>query len=850
MNNEDLRQKLIKNLPPITHVLVIEDNNSRQTIVLEEANYSLGRDPQNSIVISSKKVSRFHATFLKRKNPYNNNFSYWILDGDLQGNRSTNGIFINNKRCLFQELKHEDLIKLGDEIQASYYIISNMSDLILLKSGDFQNQRKQHSLLSKDPSLEQAKQQTLIIPEEDLEQQEKGEPQEFGEEKISKLASFPELSPNPIIELDWQGNITYLNPAASNKFKELQAGNLNHPLLVGLIQNTQNYGAYHNLFVREVRIGKQVLEQYIHYLAEQKLIRTYVFDFTKRKQLETQLKESERRYRAVISNTKEGIFLVDTTDKRILEANNAVGDLLGYSLDEIHSLSLYDIVTLDRDLLQQELTNFLELNQNFVRELTYRKKDNSLLKLEASISLINYGDQQIFCFILSPIKRINSQETVGQNQGLYDLITGLPNQNLLVEQLSTAIANSQRNPTLICIIFLELESLQNAQNTINQSTLLEGFAKRLRTCLRSGDTVARWEDNQFVVLLPQVLKIKDIGKISVRILSALKPPFFIDRQKIYVETSMGIAVYPDDGEDAHILLTNAKNTLTKNKNKGTNKSRFYNQQIHLKVERLLRLEKLLFQALEHQEFRLHYQPQINIKTKQITAIEALLRWQHPELGLIPPEQFIPLAEETSLIVPIGEWVLDIACSQNRTWQKNRQKKGREFLPITVNLSSQQFKQPNLVALIKRILEKTELLPNLLELEITETTIMEDLKIASKTLAELNELGVGICLDDFGSGVSAVGYLKHFKFHTLKIAQSVVQNLPQNSKDVALVSALITLANSFALRVVAEGVETQEQLQLLSSIGCEQIQGNLFTQSLRMEEATNFWENPRYKFEIT
>ncbi len=845
MNNQDIKKAFIKNLQTVKHVLVIEDINSRQTILLEEDSYSLGRDTRNSIVISSKKVSRFHATFLKRADTQRNTFSYWILDGDLHGNRSRNGILVNEKRCLVQELKHEDVIKLGLEVQASYYIISSMSDLKLLKSGDFVKKNNQQLLQPRERSRQLIDQQTIIIPEPSLEE-EKENSKEFDNSELTKLASFPELSPNPIIELDWEGNITYLNAAASNKFKKLQQSKNNHPLLVGLIKNAQNYGSSNNLFVREVKIGEQVFEQYIHYLAEKKLIRSYIFDFTKRKQLEAQLKESEQRYRAVISQTKEGIFWVDVNSKRILEANNAFRDLLGYSLDEIHSLSLYDIVNLEHKILDGELANFLQLNHNFVKELTYRKKNGSLINLKANVSLINYGDQKIFCFTLNQINGTNFQDEVIEQQGLYDLRTGLPNQSLFVEQLYTAIANSQRNQTLVSVIFLELDSLQSEDNPLNytlQSSLLEEFAKRLKSCLRSGDTVAVWEDNLFTVLLPQLSKTKDIGKISVRVLEALKQPFIIEQQKIHVKIYMGIAVYQYDAKEPQTLLTKAKNALQESKRKGSSNYQFYNQKIYQESERLLHLEKLLDHALERQEFLLNYQPQINFKNQQITGIEALLRWQHPQLGAVAPEQFIPLAEETGLIVSIGEWVLDTACNQHRTWQKN----GIEVPPLTVNLSSQQFKQPNLIALIKRILEKTELEPELLELEITETTIMEDLELASKTLAELNDLGVGICLDDFGIGVTAIGYLKQFNFQTLKIDLSVVQNLQQNPKNVAIISALIDLGNSFDFRVVAEGVETEEQLQLLSGINCEQMQGNLFTQPLNTEDATNFWKNHNHDF---
>jgi diguanylate cyclase (GGDEF)-like protein/PAS domain S-box-containing protein len=841
MTNQDSKATFNKQLEQNTHLLVIDDQESKQTILLEDANYSLGRDPRNSIVINSKKVSRFHATFLKRSDARKKTFSYWILDGDLQGNRSTNGIFVNEKRCLVQELKNGDQIKLGYEVEATYIVVSNVSELMALKLEDLQQLKSKQTENIEQPkvSRESINKQTLVISEGNIEKEDSTNLE------LTKLASFPELSPNPIMELDWKGNITYLNPAAKSKFKELTltSSPLDHPLVNGLLKSSKSHGSNNNLFVREVKIGEQIFEQYIHYLASKKLIRCYIFDFTKRKQLEAQLKESQQRYQAVINQTKEGIFLLDSTEEKIIEANAAFCDLLGYNIDEIYSVTLGEILPLDRLVLQTKLDEFVE-QKNSVTELNFRHKNGSSLKLEASVNTVNYGDQKIFCFTLGPLTRNNSQITVIQNeQGLYDLVTGLPNRNLFMEQLLNAIANNKRSQGLLSLICLELEQTGSISPISYdlKTNLLEGFAKRLRTCLRSGDTVARWEDNQFAVLLPQVRSIKDVGKIAARIKDALQPPFFLEKQKIYLRTSMGIVICEEDGTEAEILLKNAQKTLERSKEKSQNNFLFYNQQTQKTIERLLKLEKLLYHALERQEFLLYYQPQVNIKTKEITGIEALLRWQHPELGRISPQQFIPLAEETGLIIPIGEWVIDTACWQNKMWLQN----GITPVPITVNISKQQFKQPNLVGLVKNIIEKTGLKPNLLELEITEKVVMEDSDVAVKILNQLNELGVCISLDDFGSGVSGVGLLKQFKFHTLKLDRAVVKNLESSDQDLAIVSALITLGKNFGLRVIAEGVENQVQLELLSNLGCEEIQGNLFTEPLSREDATNFLGNPSY-----
>lgn len=843
MNNDFVKTTLNKDLQPFSHVLVLEDENSRQTIILEEANYSIGRDPRNKISLASKKVSRFHATLLRRTDTKNRSFSYWLLDGDLQGNRSTNGIFINEKRCLVQELKHEDIIRLGFEIQASYYILNNLSDLALLQSGDFKQSQQSQEIIQegKISNPTQNMKQTLVISEANVEV-ESEDSTSFENSDISKLASFPELSPNPIIEMNWQGKITYLNPSAITKFPELR-NNLspdNHPLLLGLIKNIENHGKNNKLFVREVTINNQVFEQYIHYLSDKQLIRSYVFDFTKRKVLETQLEESEKRYKAFISQTKEGIFLVDANNKKILEANNALGDLLGYSLEEIYSLKLYDLIDLNTASLDEQIDFILKSKKdnNIIKQFNYQSKNKLLVELESNITWINYGDQTILSFAVRPAKKNIHQETFIQEQGLYDLETGLPNRQLFMEQLSTAIANSRRNQGLLCIIFVELEILQENKKTLAYhltSSILDGFAKRLRSSLRSGDTVAHWETYQFVCLLPVVRSIKDIGKVSNRMLNCLKPPFFLDNQKIHIKTSMGIGVKDQEIITSEALLNQGQTALQKSQESGSNNYKFFDQKIQLEVERLLRIEKLLAHALERHEFTLYYQPQVSVTLQKITGIEALIRWDHPDLGKVTPDQFIPLAEETGLIVFIGEWVMETACVQRKKWDDDT----LIDQPVCINISTQQFHQPNFTTMVSNILTKTGLNPDLLELEITEKTIASDIELVSKTLKELNELGVRIALDDFGTGAVALGYLKQFQFSTLKIDRPVIQSFITDSQEKAMIKVLIAMAESLNLRVVAEGVEIKAQVEELAKLGCDQIQGNWLTPALNSEDINKF-----------
>ncbi len=853
MNSDHTKTTLQKDLQPITHVLVLEDDSSRRTIILEEANYSIGRDPRNKIVLSSKKVSRFHATLLRRTDTKNRSFSYWLLDGDLQGNRSTNGIFINEKRCLVQELKHEDSVRFGFEVQAKYYVLNSVDDLSSLQSGDFQKARDSEDSTGdlKTPANakktvekvnKQINKQTLVISEANLESERNNQQ----DSEIAKLASFPELSPNPIIELDWNGNITYLNPSAVNKFPELKNNaELNsHPLLLGLIENISTHGKNNKLFVREIQIKDQIFEQYLHYLSDKRLIRSYIFDFTKRKALENQLEESQQRYRAFISQTKEGVFLVDANTKKILEANNALADLLGYSLEEVYSLKLYDLIDLSTAVLDEQVDFILKSKKDkgVVRKFAYCSKNRLPIELESNIIWISYGDQVILSFTVRPVNKNVDQQTYIQEEGLYDLATGLPNRQLFLEQLKTAIANHRRQKGILCIIFLELEILEDGKDTLGynlKSAILDGFAKRLRASLRGGDTVAHWESSQFICLLPHVRSDQDVGRICTRMLDSLKPPFFLDNQKIHTKIAIGIALKETEEKTVETIFNQSQTALLKSKETGKNNFKFFEQQKQEKVERFLRIEKLLTHALVRKEFTLQYHPQVAIDLGRITGIEALIRWNHPDLGRVTPDQFIPMAEETGLIVDIGEWVLETACRQRIAWQG-------DFLdeqPICVNISIQQLQQPNFVVMVKSILEETKLNPFLLELEIKETTIAGDTPAIMKILKELKDLGVRVALDDFGTGISSFGYLRQFTFSTLKLDRPVIQKMRSNPQEQALINAIIILSKSFDnLRIIAEGVEEKSQLEDLVKLGCKEIQGNWLTPPLTDQDMTKFLAN--------
>jgi diguanylate cyclase (GGDEF)-like protein len=421
-------------------------------------------------------------------------------------------------------------------------------------------------------------------------------------------------------------------------------------------------------------------------------------------------------------------------------------------------------------------------------------------------------------------------------QSLHDILTNLPNRLLLKKLLIDALTKVSHNHSLgVC--FLDLDRFKKINDSLGHSIgdkLLQMVAQCIKKSLRSDDIVARWGGDEFIILLPEISEMYDIDLIQERIFAAFKQGFKIDNYHLNISPSIGIALYPQHGEDGETLIKNAEAALSRVKLQGRNSYKVYQAAINSQATELFSLENSLYNALERQEFKVYYQPQVNSSTGEITKMEALLRWQHPELGLIPPATFIPIAEETGLILPISEWVLKTACLQNKAWQQTL---NLSSLSVAVNFSGRQFQQPNLVGIVEQVLCETKLAHRYLELEITETVAMQDVELTQKILRQLDEIGVTISIDDFGTGYSSLSYLKDFSIHALKIDQSFVQDLANKDNQTAITTAIISLAHGLNLSVVAEGVETQEQLNALRILQCEIMQGYFFSHPLSAEEAT-------------
>ncbi|GAB4212809.1 MAG: hypothetical protein OHK0012_07800 [Synechococcales cyanobacterium] len=429
-------------------------------------------------------------------------------------------------------------------------------------------------------------------------------------------------------------------------------------------------------------------------------------------------------------------------------------------------------------------------------------------------------------------------EALIRHQATHDPLTGLANRTLFSERLSQALDQVRHTETLLAVLFLDLDHFKTINDSLGHDVgdkLLQQVAQRLKHCLRDRDTIGRWGGDEFTVLLSHLSTVAEASRTAQRILNTLKPGFIVDDYELFISSSIGIALYPYDGQVADTLLKHADAALYRAKERGRNHYQFYTPAMTTDASERLNLEHSLHRALERHEFVLHYQPQLNLKTGAIQAVEALLRWRHPQLGLVSPQVFIPLAEENGLIVPIGEWVLQSACAQMQQWHTL----GWRHLQVAVNLSGRQFQQPGLVSSIQRVLEETGLGGEYLKVEITESTAMHNVEATTELLQGLQAMGVQIAIDDFGTGYSSISYLKRFPLHVLKIDKSFIHDLARDPNDVAIVSAVVALAKGLNLQVVAEGVETADQEILLKDLNCDAIQGYHFSRPLAADALLSF-----------
>ncbi|MEW6601180.1 MAG: EAL domain-containing protein [Nitrospirota bacterium] len=442
------------------------------------------------------------------------------------------------------------------------------------------------------------------------------------------------------------------------------------------------------------------------------------------------------------------------------------------------------------------------------------------------------------------IERKRTEERI-YHMAFYDSLTNLPNRVLFQDRLKLALANAERYQHMSAVLFLDIDNFKRINDTFGHllgDRLLKEVAGRLSSIMRKCDSVtrdspdlfARLGGDEFTVLLNVIGEIEDAARVANRIKETISRPFNVDGYEIFITSSIGIAVYPADGQEIDSLLKNADAAMYHAKEHGRNNYQYYKQYMNAAAFERLTLENDLRRALERNEFVLHYQPLIDIATGAITGMEALIRWIHPENGIIPPSDFIPLAEETGLIIPISEWVIKTACDQSNNWRAE----GHQPVPVSVNLSSQQFQQKDFIKDLSGILSETGMSPRDLILEITENTVLQNTKTSFASLNELTEMGLLLVIDDFGTGYSSLSYLRSFPIHAIKIDRSFVNEISTDSDNTAIVKAIISMAHSLKLKVVAEGVESEEQLAFLCGQRCDEVQGYLFSPPLPPDEISN------------
>lgn len=441
----------------------------------------------------------------------------------------------------------------------------------------------------------------------------------------------------------------------------------------------------------------------------------------------------------------------------------------------------------------------------------------------------------------------------------YDNLTNLPNRALFHDRLKHALAHAERYEVNSALLFIDLDDFKRINDTLAHRIgdfLLQGIADRLSRYIRTSDTVARQKEfgvtntvarlggDEFTVFLTEINSLENVSKVARRILNILSQPFELEGHEVFITASVGIAIYPNDGKDMDTLLKNADIAMYHAKEEGKNNFQFYKQSMNAAALERLNMENSLRKAIDRDEFFLLYQPRMNIHTGEIVALEALLRWNHPERGTMLPADFIPVAEESGLIIPIGEWILRNACRQIQQWQK------MDFFArtaLSLNISGRQFRQESLVRSIERTLGDFSLNPKYLELELTESVIMDNPEVTADVLKRLKGMGVTLSMDDFGTGYSSFNYLKRFPLDIIKIDQSFVQHVTKQAEDATIVQAMIAMAHSLRLTVVAEGVETEEQMAFLREHGCDEMQGYLLSQPAPPGDVLSFLK--KYEFRI-
>jgi len=571
------------------------------------------------------------------------------------------------------------------------------------------------------------------------------------------------------------------------------------------------------------------------------------------KVMSTKLSESEYLHRFIVDHSPDIVFMLDT-DGRFTFLNDTVYKTLGFSKNDLlgqhyskivsgQSKEQAQFVFTERRAGERKSRN-IELKLKCQGESEYRYFDTTSMSIMLNQSDHNTDGQfQGTYGVARDITEKKQAQEVINFQAYHDLLTNLPNRALMEDRLQIAITQSKRNNQKLAVMFLDLDRFKWVNDTMGHTMgdrLLQAVSQRLESCLRSGDTLARFGGDEFTLVLPQVKQREDASIIAEKVLNEFKTPFMIDEHELFVSASIGIAVYPEAGTCMESLIKSADLAMYCVKERGKNGFEFYSEEMSGISNSKLMMERDLRKALINGDLRVCYQPQVNAETEEIVGFEALVRWEHAENGLVFPDEFIPIAEETGLILEVGNFVMETACKDLAEWRAS----GIDNIRVSINFSAPQVDQDDFIDRIVQTLQKYNLPGSALEVEITENIIMNDMAHVIQKLRKLTTLGIKIAVDDFGTGYSSLSYLQHFPVNTLKIDKSFVNSIHVNKGGTSIVNAIVAMAQGLNLNLIAEGVETDPQLEYLKSLGCAEIQGWLFGKAESAETTFEMLEKIR------
>jgi len=596
-----------------------------------------------------------------------------------------------------------------------------------------------------------------------------------------------------------------------------------------------------NEMLTQIESANNQLRQHREHLEEQVACRT-----SELVAAGAELRESENKYRVLFEDSADAFWLIDS--RGYVDCNSAALRLFGYSTRaefkhpaDISPPNQPDGKSSWIAAEERMAAAFLKGKERF--EWLHRRKNGEQFYAEVCLAAITLQGRRMLLATVRDITERKVAEERVQFLAYYDALTGLPNRTLLEDRISRALASARRRKEGVAALFLDLDRFKIINDTLGHSsgdTLLQEVAARLKVWAREQDTVARVGGDEFVVLLTSVAQASDASVAAQRILEAVTVEFSLKGNPINVTCSVGISMFPENGGDSETLIKNADAAMYCAKQRGPNNIQFFTKDMNDQMVERLALESGLRLALDRQELFLVYQPQMDIATGDIVGVEALLRWQHPELGLVPPDRFIRIAENTGLIVPIGEWVLRTACAQARKWQDE----GLSEVRVAVNVSAVQFRQDGFRDHIRSVLHETGLAPEYLELELTESLLLSNADVMFSVLRELKEMGLSLAIDDFGTGYSSLSYLRQFPVSKLKIDRSFVKDVAINPDDAAITTAIISLAKGLNLKVIAEGVEDEAQLAFLRERQCDEIQGYYFSRPVSADKVAEMLRGTR------